>query len=491
MRWRTFFALAALVAVAAGVGVMRVEHLARGLRHPAGPTKAHPPGKAHPSSKPRAAASARADLHAWRWYWPWDPHRPKAAPRKPAGRPASAPAKVAHPKAPPETVALATPRPEAGMREEAPVLAPQPDAAEYTRAIARMNAARRAAGLRPVVEDRAMSAACRLHATYLGLNAGKPQAVGLRRHQEDPALPGATKEGAVAGLNGDIAAVRPEAAVDAWLDSLFHRTPMLDPNLTKVGIGCDVRGGVVSCVLMFEPGPVRPSERYPVAFPADGQADVELGFGAPENPNPIPAGQVLEPGYPVTLAFEPFTKVRVGAASLRDARGEVACHFSSPERPAVSADYQAGVVCLIPKAPLRPDTRYDVVIEAAWKDGPMKAYRWGFRTARPLEAPADDEAAIARAIGRLARVTGTVRYVADNHMGDHALCIGGSTAEPVWVLVDTDVWDQGAGRLGDPADLVGKRVSAVGSLVRYHSPDGRLHVANVRVGDPSLLAPGD
>ena len=63
---------------------------------------------------------------------------------------------------------------------------------------------------------------------------------GLGGHDESPALAGfseagraAAKASAVAYGLGD-----PLDAVDGWMATLYHRVPLLDPNLKRVGFGC-------------------------------------------------------------------------------------------------------------------------------------------------------------------------------------------------------------------------------------------------------------
>src|SRR5262249_6886699 len=77
---------------------------------------------------------------------------------------------------------------------------------------------------------------CLLHARYVAANAFHPAVRGLGVHNEDPTLPGATPEGARAGKAAVITdAGRPEDAPDGWMSTLFHRLPLLDPDLKRIG----------------------------------------------------------------------------------------------------------------------------------------------------------------------------------------------------------------------------------------------------------------
>ena len=57
-------------------------------------------------------------------------------------------------------------------------------------------------------------------------------------HSEDPRLPGVTPGGKRAGKASVIAACNnPRAALDSWLDTFYHRIPLLAPELRRVGYG--------------------------------------------------------------------------------------------------------------------------------------------------------------------------------------------------------------------------------------------------------------
>jgi hypothetical protein len=118
----------------------------------------------------------------------------------------------------------------------------EPEAAQEemaTRVVAALNAFRVKAGLNPVTLDDRLSGPCRLHARYLARNARHPSVQGLGMHNEDPALPGSTPEGARVGKKGTIASVsEPLLVVDGWVGTFYHRIPLLAPDLKRVGFGC-------------------------------------------------------------------------------------------------------------------------------------------------------------------------------------------------------------------------------------------------------------
>jgi uncharacterized protein YkwD len=104
--------------------------------------------------------------------------------------------------------------------------------------LARVNAVRKAAGLSLVRLDDELSSGCQSHARYLSLNAKRPAGNGLAVHRENADLPGATPAGAKAAEKSVIAVVLdPQACVDGWMATLYHRIPILAPNLERVGFG--------------------------------------------------------------------------------------------------------------------------------------------------------------------------------------------------------------------------------------------------------------
>lgn len=104
--------------------------------------------------------------------------------------------------------------------------------------LARLNDARRLAGLEAVSLDEKLSLGCQKHADYVVRNFDHPKVQGLSIHDEDPSLPGASPEGGQAGKAGVIAIITdPIDSVDGWMATLYHRIPLLDPRLKRIGYG--------------------------------------------------------------------------------------------------------------------------------------------------------------------------------------------------------------------------------------------------------------
>jgi uncharacterized protein YkwD len=241
-----------------------------------------------------------------------------------------------------------------------------------------VNGHRKLAGLAPVALDAGLTKGCRAHADYLVRNAGDPSTEGLGGHDEDPKLPGYSEEGRRAGKASDIAFdVEPLGAVPDWMATFFHRVPLLDPELRRVGFGA-AKGEKNGWVVVLDVSSGRGSSTV-VVCPADGQKDVPLAYHAGERPDPVPQSKDRKAGYPVTVMFPRGAVVKDVTARLVDDRGrEVAAWVSTPEQ-TVDRDLQRNQVCLIAKQPLQPGTGYTVTVTAQ-VDGVEWKQTWKFTT---------------------------------------------------------------------------------------------------------------
>jgi uncharacterized protein YkwD len=243
---------------------------------------------------------------------------------------------------------------------------------------ARINVFRKIAGLNPVTLDPVLSKGCQAHADYLVTNSGHPSTEGLGGHDEDPKLPGFSEEGRRAGKSSDISfGVEPLGAVDGWMATFFHRVPMLDPDLTRVGFGSarDKREGWITVLDVLNGR----GWSAPILCPGDQQKDVLLAYKAGERPDPIPESKDKKAGYPVTVTFPRSAVVKGATAKLTDEKNqEIACWLSSPEK-SVHAELQRNTVCLIAKEPLQPNTTYTATVSAT-VDGAAWSKAWTFTT---------------------------------------------------------------------------------------------------------------
>jgi hypothetical protein len=243
-------------------------------------------------------------------------------------------------------------------------------------------------------------------------------------------------------------------AIDVWMAGMYHRRPMLDPQLERIGVGyARLPDGMLTAALRFE-NATRRRGGWPVAYPADKQIDVPLDYGA-EIPNPIPNRGTG--GYAITLQFPPFDKVTGVSAKLTDATGNpVEFFLSDPEHPATSFG-QFGVICLIPKQSLQAQHAYSVRIDAIWKGKPG-TWKWSFSTVSLRGIEASDDRSVASAINVASLVHGTVAYGGMRNSETVVLQLAagkGSRYKVLSVIVPIAVWRQIAGS-AEPGSFKGK-----------------------------------
>ncbi len=255
-----------------------------------------------------------------------------------------------------------------------------------SQAVARVNEIRQGLGLAPVVLDPELSRGCKLHARYLSINRNHPGTKGLGAHEESPNLSGYTPAGQRAGRASVISySSTPTAAVDSWMATLYHRTPILRPNLKRIGFGFEDSIEVMDVSSLIGPDDI------PVAYPSPEQSGVPTHFSSGEIPNPIPGGASGLAGYPITLQFPTGWKIVNVSAQLIDAEGnKVPVHLSDPEHPALSTHPQGGVCCLLPVKPLSQATVYKVTIWANVNSSDFMM-RWTFATVGATAPTADIE----------------------------------------------------------------------------------------------------
>jgi uncharacterized protein YkwD len=269
-------------------------------------------------------------------------------------------------------------------------IAPQapPDVANDRKAaLDAVNNLRTSHGLPAVQEDPALAAAAQAHAYFYLFNASQSQVSGTGIVTEAPALPGAT--GATAldrarhfGYGGPRATelashvLTPGGSVQNWIDSVFHRLPLLDRATTAVGFGEARVGSIAIAVLDTGAGPAGTGE--PVVYPADGQADVPVAFSGAAAPSPLPQGAQAPAGYPVTLEVGDAQQLHLGTSRLLGPDGkEVPSYTLAP-----GGQLGANQWALLARQPLEPGARYTAEVTGT-VDGADFTQRWSFTAARP------------------------------------------------------------------------------------------------------------
>ena len=228
----------------------------------------------------------------------------------------------------------------------------------------------------PLTLEDSLSDGARLHALYLEKNP--EQAVAWPdAHEEYADREGFTPEGAWAGAHSDVfAGIRsPEAALEGWMGTFYHRLPLIDPGLMRIGWGFEEGFAVIDVGSLSAP----PDRAWKVAWPYDGMSGVPTTFSGPELPSPVPDADQSEWGYPITLQVGIPPEDEAGPVVMRLLQGkdEVECHYSTPENPTNPVSAPKGAYCLIPKRHLLEGKPYTVQVE--WPASGKK-WSWSFRT---------------------------------------------------------------------------------------------------------------
>jgi len=281
------------------------------------------------------------------------------------------------------------------LRPRHAVAAPDVDAillADAQRALAVVNATRQAAGLPAVQLDPQLSAAAAAHSFYWLFNQARPSQQGLGIHGETPGTPGFTAAGIydrdhAYGWSGgavgeDITHTgSPEAAVHDWVDSVYHRFPILRPDLRFIGYADASMLSLPIEDMEFGFGGASAAPAAPVRYPGAGQSGVPAIFVDNELPDPVPAGAARVTGYPVTVTFDPRSMVRMSSFTLTGPGGG-AVPLVAVQPPSAATDNSA---FLLPSAPLTAGARYTAHIVAT-VDGVGYDSVWSF-TVAPAPPP--------------------------------------------------------------------------------------------------------
>jgi len=256
-----------------------------------------------------------------------------------------------------------------------PVERPAPDPT-LEAALARLDDVRAALDLPAPLRQAALTAAAQAHADYVVQNQAYHVEHGLSPHAEDPELSGFT--GASPGERVDAAQYdgvflgevigyqpTPLATMEAWLESLYHRLPLLRLEAVEVGAGAAAGDALLAHVVevgsdtdTFAAVAASGTDRL-IAYPPDGALDVPTSWSGLEMPQPAPppAGY---PSGPVLSLSSVSGELTVTSAALRPLGGQPVA--ATVLTHANDAYLQPRDVALIPHAPLDPATVYELAV---------------------------------------------------------------------------------------------------------------------------------
>jgi hypothetical protein len=166
--------------------------------------------------------------------------------------------------------------------------------------------------------DAEASFACDAHASYVNNHRELAEKPGPEIHEEDPANEDFTRRGQLAG-NGNIITVNASRGaefardtVDGWIGTPYHRFPMLEHNIKRLGYAFLSDTGFTVAVLdmnsLEEPYDPQVAPKF-VVWPPPGSVGIPTTFSGRESPNPLadqPQDQqdITKCGYPISLQLQ-------------------------------------------------------------------------------------------------------------------------------------------------------------------------------------------
>jgi tetratricopeptide (TPR) repeat protein len=228
-------------------------------------------------------------------------------------------------------------------------------------ALATVNHYRRLAGLAPVISSTVIHQSALAHAFYTFFNGTLASLRDLGIHKEesggqgyvgDNVLTRAQHFGYPQRSMAEVITHRadPSAAVSDWIDSVYHRFPLLRADLLELGYG-DAYLGPLTVQVMDMSYRETTSGRV-VFYPADNQINVPTAFNGNEIPDPAPNAS-YPIGYPVSATFDRNAKVTIGAFHLLDPSGT-----DLPGTSLTPSNETENSFAFLANSPLQPGTTY-------------------------------------------------------------------------------------------------------------------------------------
>ncbi|GMV43682.1 MAG: hypothetical protein AMXMBFR64_53980 [Myxococcales bacterium] len=262
--------------------------------------------------------------------------------------------------------------------------APEWASPEDVAAMEWVNWARAATGLQALILDAGLAEAARAHAAYVVANHGAYLA-GLSLHAQVPSTPGFTGETWVDRLRatgwegpilGEVIAYQPlaVASVWQWMDSLYHRLPLLGPSASALGYGSAHGEGVWLGVVEVggQEGPGRL-----VGWPPKDATDVATAWDGLEVPQPAPPPGGYPSGPVLTVQGSPGQDLRMTAHVLLGPDGPIPHVALDGTSDPLLRDHAA--IGLYADQPLDPGVEHRARVDGTL-DGVAFTWEWTFTT---------------------------------------------------------------------------------------------------------------
>ncbi len=199
-----------------------------------------------------------------------------------------------------------------------------------------LNQYRNAVGAPVVNSDCSLAKASKAHADFYVTHVSQYNASGLSVHEEDQSY-GAGFTGVnfwdrdtAAGFSGgqtsgEVIAFEttPAAALQGWIDTVYHRLPLLSPTTQLIGYGQQISGGTAINVIDSSGRNGLKSDPI-IVWPWPGQHNVAASWNGLEGPTPPAPPSGFPSGPVVTAQF--WTAMTVTSHQLTDAGGNAIAH---------------------------------------------------------------------------------------------------------------------------------------------------------------------
>jgi hypothetical protein len=169
----------------------------------------------------------------------------------------------------------------------------------------------------------------------------------------------------------------PERSTMMFVNSVYHRTPVLDPWMRELGYGA----GEGCDTIDYGQGEMTPQE-VTAFYPYAGQTEVPTSFdGSREGPEPPMPASGWPSGFPVTLYARDIT-VASHAIMVEGTTEDIPHQWLADEDPTLPSYAKV----LYTDAPLTANTTYRVVISATREGEPLD-FDWTFTTGAASDRP--------------------------------------------------------------------------------------------------------
>ncbi len=172
----------------------------------------------------------------------------------------------------------------------------------------------------------------------------------------------------------------PAAAVTHWIETIYHRIPLIHPAARHLGYATRAGNGMTVNVVDIGAGDGQEAAAIEgVAWPHDGARDVPVSWDGLETPVPPAPANGFPSGPVVSLTFPSGTTIQFDERRLRVAGTSAALdivYLSSETDPHLKGESS---VALYASAPLLPDTSYEVELIGTRNGAPFHRV-WSFRT---------------------------------------------------------------------------------------------------------------